>query len=224
MSFIHHLAQQCMIISFSNAHLSYFFKRQYLSWNKMFILWFNFHCKIVANTEPTKLCICFINHLTHCGHVMPYGGRDLGQHWFRCNGLVLDGTKPLPEPMLPYHHYNSLMFIWGQCRLRYHSHQSLKISLKIIFLRFYWNLPGASELTYRSHDLNQILIEIHTFSFKKMHVKMSSAKWRPFCPGLIVLRRRLKQTCPGTTTRLQMSYVKFSYIMKCDAIYNIYKM
>ena len=32
-----------------------------------------------------------------------------------------------------------------------------------------------------------ILIKIHTFSFKKMHVKMSSAKWRPFCLGLNVL-------------------------------------
>ena len=27
---------------------------------------------------------------------------------------------------------------------------------------------------------SEILIEIHTFSFKKMHLKMSSGKWRPF--------------------------------------------
>ena len=33
-------------------------------------------------------------------------------------------------------------------------------------------------------NFNEILIEIHTFSFKKMHLKMSSAKWRPFCLGL----------------------------------------
>ena len=32
-----------------------------------------------------------------------------------------------------------------------------------------------------------ILIEIHTFSFKEMHLKMSSGKWRPFCLGLNVL-------------------------------------
>ena len=30
--------------------------------------------------------------------------------------------------------------------------------------------------------------KIHTFSFKKMHLKTSSAKWRPFCLGLDVLR------------------------------------
>ena len=27
----------------------------------------------------------------------------------------------------------------------------------------------------------EILISIQTFSFKKMHLKMSYAKWRPFC-------------------------------------------
>ena len=32
------------------------------------------------------------------------------------------------------------------------------------------------------------LIEIQTFSFKKMHLKMSSGKWRSFCLGLNVLK------------------------------------
>ena len=31
------------------------------------------------------------------------------------------------------------------------------------------------------------LIGIQTFSFKKIHLKMSSAKWRPFCLGLNAL-------------------------------------
>ena len=33
---------------------------------------------------------------------------------------------------------------------------------------------------------NQILIAVHTCSFKKMHFKLSSAKWLPFCLGLNV--------------------------------------
>ena len=33
---------------------------------------------------------------------------------------------------------------------------------------------------------NEILIEIHIFSFNKIHLKMSSGKWRPFC---LVVRR-----------------------------------
>ena len=34
---------------------------------------------------------------------------------------------------------------------------------------------------------SEMLIEIHTFSFKKIHLKMWSGKWRPFCLGLNVL-------------------------------------
>ena len=33
----------------------------------------------------------------------------------------------------------------------------------------------------------EIVIEIDTFSFKKMHLKLSSVKWRPSCLGLNVL-------------------------------------
>ena len=36
-------------------------------------------------------------------------------------------------------------------------------------------------------NFSEILIVIHTFSFKKIYLKMSSGKWRPFCLGLNVL-------------------------------------
>ena len=36
-------------------------------------------------------------------------------------------------------------------------------------------------------NFSAILIGIQTFSFNKMHLKMSSAKWRPFCLGPNVL-------------------------------------
>ena len=36
-------------------------------------------------------------------------------------------------------------------------------------------------------NFSEILFEIYTFSFKKMHLKMSSGKWRPSCLGLNVL-------------------------------------
>ena len=36
-------------------------------------------------------------------------------------------------------------------------------------------------------NFNEILIDIHIFSVTKMHLKMSSGKWRPFCLGLNVL-------------------------------------
>ena len=38
-------------------------------------------------------------------------------------------------------------------------------------------------------NFSGILIKIQTFSFKKKHLKVSSAKWWPFCLGLNVLRK-----------------------------------
>ena len=35
-------------------------------------------------------------------------------------------------------------------------------------------------------NFNEILNEIHTFSFKKLRLKISSPNWRQFCPGLNV--------------------------------------
>ena len=36
-------------------------------------------------------------------------------------------------------------------------------------------------------NFSEILIKIHIFSLKKLHLKMSSAKWRQFWPGLNML-------------------------------------
>ena len=41
--------------------------------------------------------------------------------------------------------------------------------------------------TFQTH-FSEIVSEIHTFSCKKIHWKMSSGKWRPFCLGHIVLK------------------------------------
>ena len=50
-----------------------------------------------------------------------------------------------------------------------------------------WTNAGILLIGPLGTNYNEILIGIHTFSFKKMHLKMSSAKWRPFCLGLNVL-------------------------------------
>ena len=34
--------------------------------------------------------------------------------------------------------------------------------------------------------------KIYIFLFKKMHLKISSAKWQPFCPGLNMLNKDIK--------------------------------
>ena len=57
-----------------------------------------------------------------------------------------------------------------------------------------WTNAGILLIGPLGTNFNEILIEIHIISFKKMHLRMSSAKWRPFCLGLNVLIQRLHQT------------------------------
>ena len=50
-----------------------------------------------------------------------------------------------------------------------------------------WTNAGILLIGPLETNFIEILIRIQTFSFKKMHLKMSSAKWRPFYLGLNVL-------------------------------------
>ena len=50
-----------------------------------------------------------------------------------------------------------------------------------------WTNVGKLLIGPLGTNFCEILIEIHTFSFKKIHLKMSSGKCRPFCLGLNVL-------------------------------------
>ena len=51
-----------------------------------------------------------------------------------------------------------------------------------------WTNAGILLIGPLGINFNEILIEINTFSFKEMHLKMSSAKWRLFRLALNVLR------------------------------------
>ena len=50
-----------------------------------------------------------------------------------------------------------------------------------------WSNAGILLIRTLGTNFSEILSKIHTFSFKKIHLKMSSGKWRPFCLGLKVL-------------------------------------
>ena len=52
-----------------------------------------------------------------------------------------------------------------------------------------WTNTGILLIRPLRTNFSEILIEFHTFSFMKMHLKMSSGKWRPFCLGLNVLSK-----------------------------------
>ena len=50
-----------------------------------------------------------------------------------------------------------------------------------------WNNAGILLIAHLGTKFNEILIRIPTLSFKKMSLKMSSTKWRPFYLVLNVL-------------------------------------
>ena len=50
-----------------------------------------------------------------------------------------------------------------------------------------WTNAGILLIRPLGTNSSEILIEIHTFSFKNIHLKMSSARFRPFCLGLNAL-------------------------------------
>ena len=72
-----------------------------------------------------------------------------------------------------------------------------------------WTNAGLLLIGPRGTNFSEISIKISTFSFKKMHLKVSSAKRRPFCPGLNVLT--ISRLCMGD--QLDNSY--FDSTVRC---------
>ena len=56
-----------------------------------------------------------------------------------------------------------------------------------------WTNAGILLIGTLGTNFSEILIKILIFSFKKMGLKVSSAKWRPFCLGLNVLALAIHQ-------------------------------
>ena len=130
--------------------------------------------------------------LTHCGLGMPYG-------WHRFNigsgnGLLPDGTKPLPKPMLTNHQLGQVKITCGQI---HKSHQWIRMSLNSLqkyiqtprdqwvndFFILFW-LCGMCMVRYANNrpckvfvqDVHkQVTIEIHHRSSTKkiLRVKLN---------------------------------------------------
>ena len=59
-----------------------------------------------------------------------------------------------------------------------------------------WTNAAILSIRPLGRNFSEIVIEIYTFSLKKMHLKMLFGKWRPFCLGLTVFRPRyIKDFC-----------------------------
>ena len=60
-------------------------------------------------------------------------------------------------------------------------------------------------------NVSEILIEIYIFSFKKMHLKMSSGKCQPFCLDYNVLTYDLLQTSLHKIESYNINFTMYGY-------------
>ena len=81
---------------------------------------------------------------------------------------------------------DSLLTYWG--RVMYIFVGSDDVLLPGRHQAIIWTNAGILLIGPLETKISEILIAIQTFSFKRMHLKMSSTKWPPFCLGLNVLR------------------------------------
>ena len=77
------------------------------------------------------------------------------------NGLLPSGNNPLPEPMLAYHKWGQVIFVWGPFHKRHLGHQLLKLAWKSIIIKSprsgvtlcfqFVSAASASATTFASH-------------------------------------------------------------------------
>ena len=75
-----------------------------------------------------------------------------------------------------------------------------------------WTNAGLLLIRPLGTNFSEILSEILTFSFKKMRLKVSSAKRRPFCLGLNVYHIRTWKWHPRISAKLAAHWSKNEYI------------
>ena len=70
-----------------------------------------------------------------------------------------------------------------------------------------WTNAGILSTGPLGTNFSEILIEIYTFSFKKMHLKMPSGKWRPSCLGLNELIKIKCSSCSNGSGQCGISEI-----------------
>ena len=87
------------------------------------------------------------------------------------------------------------------------------------------NNAGILSIGLLGTNFSEILIEIHKFSFKKMRLKVSSAKWWPCCLGLNVLKRPWGSSPASLFLRfihhLRVNNYKIALTLKTNGILHI---
>ena len=115
-----------------------------------------------------------LSELTHCGLVTPYGDRDLGQHWLRL-WLVAWRHQAITWTNVDLPSVRSIGIHLSAILQEILQQSITKISWKITFLKFLWNLPGANELT-----------SCHTSIYKKPVRPAHCCQCKSYLPGQTV--------------------------------------
>ena len=86
------------------------------------------------------------------------------------NGLLPDGTKPLPEPMLTYHQKGPFEdnFTSDTSAINHWN------KLENYFTKFHWNLPGVNELTESSLSNIKPSAKLLTFRHSDFKIQTST--------------------------------------------------
>ena len=117
--------------------------------------------------------ISFLNFLlgeasvevSFCGSELMYSDSDWSTHWGRVTHICINKLTIIGSDM------GLLPGQWHQAII--------------------WTNVGILLNGTLGTNCSEILSEIRIFPFKKMHLKVSSAKWRQFCLGLNVLKLEL---------------------------------
>ena len=129
---------------------------------------------------------------------------------FYCNSVLNHQIFTICMCM-PWKQYNNDHLIWNWMRAQWNCESQLTqwgrvthiCVSKIIIIgsdkglspgrrqAIIWTNAGLLLIEPLGTNFSEISIGIQTFSFKKMHLNMSSAKWRPFCLGLNVLKHEM---------------------------------
>ena len=89
-----------------------------------------------------------------------------------------------------------------------------------------WTNAGILLIGPLGTNFSENLIGIQTFSFKKMPLKMASAKWRPFCLGLNVLsniNRQSVKLCVFPLKRNENLYELHPSPASLTSVHQLYK-
>ena len=125
----------------------------------------------------------YVDYLTPCGLVTPHGDIDHGHQLFRWL-FVAWRHQVINWTNIDLAHWGRVTHICVDNLTSIGSDNGLSPGRRQAIIR---TNAGIWFIGPSGTNFSGILIGIHTFSFKKIHLKISSAKWRPVFLGLNVL-------------------------------------